>query len=806
MGWFLLADEAYSGPFNAREKEWIDANPVIHFSIHEKYAPYLNAPNHVTGSGVFQSLLLKFEECTRQKLIPKWRSSDQEGLAQLAKGEVQFIIDPAEVDGEVLRFGTPSTSIFWDHDAILTKSAYRGKADAIDKKKMIYFDRGFNSSLKNLDFPISSQTNELIDALIKEDIDALVMPKRLALHHIQNREPNDLQLNGIYDRQPFSHHWLVSKNDTPLHGVLEHFLADLDPIDSRELFAIDSPDFKGARDQMKYSPLFLSLIAAVLLSGALGFWMLYRKYWRQKQVATELTNSKEIAENANAAKSAFLATMSHEIRTPMNAILGVQELLLNSEQFPATKKPLLKSAHASAESLLGMLNQILDLSKIEAGKLTLHLEPCSLTQLANDIHNAFSTLAKKQHLHLHTSLDRKIAAVLMIDSLRLRQVLQNLLSNAIKFTVEGEIYFSITVLADDHAGQLIEFRFIDTGAGLNSAQIELALQPFEQVSSSGTNIHPEKLVGTGLGLTITNSLINSMNSQLHFESAQGYGSNIYFSVAFPRTSEGINKRRSYSAQSHFDPIHDVESLRPLFDGIRALVVEDHPASRQILSLQLEALGMKVTVCEDANSALQLLQENHFDAMLTDQSMPNFQGTELAKLARERGYRDLIIIGVTADIYALDIRHQFIESGMNGILIKPLSLSALEHELLRHFSQKISPTEQEAFCLDHFSNLIHQDQSQAWTILDEIQKVHIEIIDQLSKADHSQPIDESTFKSMVHKVKGGANLLKAKAFSESCSLLEKHGPLQDRIGQFEALLHKQNNLLERYKEKYKGINH
>ena len=138
-----------------------------------------------------------------------------------------------------------------------------------------------------------------------------------------------------------------------------------------------------------------------------------------------LLSSKESAEKANAAKSAFLATMSHEIRTPMNAILGVQELLLSSQQFPSSEKPLLRSAHASAESLLGILNQVLDLSKIEAGKLSLHLEPYNLNSLIDDIDSAFSTVAIKQHLQLHTIKDPKIAEVLMMDALRLRQILQN---------------------------------------------------------------------------------------------------------------------------------------------------------------------------------------------------------------------------------------------------------------------------------------------------------------------------------------------------------------------------------------------
>lgn len=176
-----------------------------------------------------------------------------------------------------------------------------------------------------------------------------------------------------------------------------------------------------------------------------------------------------------------------------------------------------------------------------------------------------------------------------------------------------------------------------------------------------------------------------MGSQLYFDSVPGFGSNIHFCVAFPRTSVAV----SGSLQTY----GNVPETRRLISKdpnkskriLRALVVEDHPASRQIISLQLEALGIEVTVCDNAHTALDLITQTNFDLLLTDQSIQGMQGSELAKRIRDLGHRDLIIIGVTADIYALDSRHQFFAAGMNSVLIKPLSLMTLENELTRYFS-------------------------------------------------------------------------------------------------------------------------
>ena len=789
---------AHAGPFSASEQLWIDAHPVVRFSIHEKYAPYLNLSSKQQGAAPFMALLSKMEECTQQQYVPVWRKSDQEGLKQLGKGEVDFIIDPPNINNHVLKFGSLSDPIFWGHDAILTKASNRLDSP---NAKIGYFDRGLENSPASLNgYSESKQTQSatrLIQSLIKNDIEALVMPVRLAQLLIRETQNSDLKIDGLYSRDPFAYRWLISDQDAPLHDVLSHFLSDLDPIASRQLFALgDEP-----RPRSTLLP-WLSAILILMISGAM-FYQLQRKYFHQKRAALELLHSKELAEKANAAKSAFLATMSHEIRTPMNAILGVQELLLGSPQFPKKDKPLLKSAQASAESLLGMLNQVLDISKIEAGKLTLNLEPCNPHQLIMDIHAAFSTVAKKQGLLLHTSIDPKIAEVLMIDSLRLRQVLQNLLSNAIKFTAEGEVYFSVTVLADDHAGQLLEFRVIDTGVGMGSDQIKLALQAFEQLPATQESYLSEQKRGTGLGLTITNHLVNSMSSHLYFESAPGFGSNVHFSVALARTS--IAATRTANFDSLVPSSKNLSSKQPGRKncGISALVVEDHPASRQILSLQLEALGINTCVCENAACALELIKDHHFDLMLTDQSMPGMQGSELAKQIRSLGNRDLIIIGVTADIYALDSRHQFLSSGMNGVLIKPLSLGALENELLRYFETSQDPIcTDETYSFDTFSKLIKDDPHQIIVILEEIEKVHVDTLIQLRSNSHQASIDETQFQSLVHKVKGGAQLLQATQFTETCKELEANGLLSERIERFIALLEEQNETIESYKKRYR----
>ena len=788
----LASGSCYALAMSPAEQRWIDAHPVVHFSIHEKYAPYLQASSDQASAGVFHLLLEKLGSHTQQEFRPKWRSNDRQALEQLSQGEVDFIIDPPSMNDEYLRFGSLSEAIFWGHDAVMTQNKFlNGQAVP---ENIAYFDRGYENPPVNFSKKLSFDCNPeaLFKALIRNDIEALVLPIRLAQHLLAKFNHSSIQLDGLYQREPFAYRWLISHEDAPLHQVLNRFLGNLDPIESRQLFALDMSNPKTENPHHKILPWLFTCF--ILIGGCLVIWRMRKRQQLQEQESAALLSSKELAEKAHAAKSSFLATMSHEIRTPMNAILGVQELLLKSQRFAPHEKSLLNSANTSAKSLLGILNQVLDLSKIEAGKLTLHLEPCCLPSLIDDIGSAFSTVANQHQLSLHILKDPKIAEVLMVDALRLRQILQNLLSNAIKFTKQGEIYFSITVLADDHAGQLVEFRVIDTGVGMGPDEIELALRAFEQVPGSGAQES-----GTGLGLTITNHLIQSMNSQLFFDSAPNMGSNIHFCVAFSRTSIAPSNELPLSADRPSTRFRsdDPKKQQPLL----ALVVEDHPASRQIISLQLQTLGIDTVVCDNANHALNMVKENAFDLVMTDQSIPGMQGSELAQKIRALGLKDLIIIGVTADIYALESRHQFLAAGMNGVLIKPLSLMSLENELLRYFRiERIDTIPENEFTFAAFPHFLEKHPEEIMKLLGEIKKVHDEVL----LALNTESIDPSTLNSYIHKVKGGAQLLGSKRFIAACETLEKDGDYRKKLASFRQILLEQNQLIISYQDQPNSI--
>lgn len=394
-----------------------------------------------------------------------------------------------------------------------------------------------------------------------------------------------------------------------------------------------------------------------------------RSNYHQKE-KTLLKREKEVAEMAMKSKQQFLSNMSHEIRTPMNAIVGFTRVVLKTE-LSSRQREYLKAIKTSGDALIVLIDDILDLAKVDAGKMTFEQTPFRLSASVSAMLHLFEQRIQERNLKLIHEYDPAIPDVLVGDPVRLHQIVLNLVSNAVKFTNKGEIAMRVRMLEEDEEKVTIEFVVADTGIGIAGSNLTNIFDDFQQATSETSRVYG----GTGLGLAIVKQLVESQGGSISVTSAKGVGSTFRFILSFRKTKEQIPD--------------DVEIEAPVeleIDSIRILVVEDIALNQLLMRTLLEDFGFEMDIAENGKIALERLQENAYDVVLMDLQMPEMSGFEATDYIRNTMKLQIPIIALTADVTTMDIK-KCEAIGMNDYISKPIDEKLLLAKIVKHLKMK-----------------------------------------------------------------------------------------------------------------------
>jgi signal transduction histidine kinase len=661
--------------FTEHELQWINDHPVVEFAGYPDWQPF-ESVHRGKVSGLSLEYLAAISKISGLTFRPVLESDIKQARAALAKGTLDLLpvvtaqsdgVDPSDNKGQL------SSPYFVGTAVIITRDSMPNIYDLerLQGHRVAVREHGIMHRLLKERYPgivllpMSSPEQELqavstgiADAAI--DVDALLMPLW------RRGYDSNLHVSGTVNDALLNVRMRVRDDEPELRSIIDKSLATLtakQTDDMMERWMIDS-DYGAPSWTVLlrfHSTAFIGISAALALLAAL---YVFARRDHRRAIRSERE------------KALFLATMSHEIRLPTSALLSAVELL-RSTRLDARQSKIVDTATTSADALLRLIDNVLDISKLEVNGLKLERLPVNLKKIADDVVNVVLHKANEKGVPVHVDMNLQAGHTVMTDPTRLQQVLINLLSNAIKFTTHGNITLQM-LLQPSEGTELpaqLTVRVKDTGIGIAASRRNQLFQAYVQADSS----IQRRYGGTGLGLNICRQLVELMGGTIAIKSELGEGTTVSFTIPVTITD---------ADDLHAEPAppspHAKLTVKPIERANRPsiLLVEDHPANRFVIEQQLRSLQCCVFTAETGRAALDMLKQHSFDLVMLDCDLPDMEGYEVTRQVRAREaklHRHTPIVAMSASSNAVH-KMACIECGMDGVLTKPLQLAVLKAEI------------------------------------------------------------------------------------------------------------------------------